>query len=84
MLASRCVNTGSGIVMEKFSHSLGSARLVLSSSLSTGVRCCIILFLDLGWVGVGGGELDVLGSGCFSGGGGRYNVCAVPFLRCLA
>ena len=48
------VEAGSGIVMERFSHSSGSSRLyVLSSTLSTGVNCFMILFLDLGWIGGG-------------------------------
>ena len=63
MLASRGVSVGSGIVNVRHSQSLGSSRFVLSSSLSTGVSCCMIFFLDLGWDGGGGGELDVLVSG---------------------
>ena len=66
ILASRGVSVGSGIVTASHSHSSGSSRFVLSSTLSTGVSCCMICFLDLGWVGSGGGELDccVLGCGC--------------------
>ena len=63
MFASRGVSVGSGIVSVRHSQASGSSRFVLSSSLSTGVSCCMIFFLDLGWVGGGGGELDVLVSG---------------------
>ena len=63
MFASRGVSVGSGIVIVRHSQLSGSSRFVLSSSLSTGVSCCMIFFLDLGWVGGGGGELDVLVSG---------------------
>ena len=63
ILLSRGVSVGSGIVKVRHSHPSGSSRSVLSSSLSTGVSCCIIFFLDLGWVSGGGGELDVLVSG---------------------
>ena len=64
MFASRGVSVGSGMVSVRHSQLSGSSRSVLSSSLSTGVSCCMIFFLDLGWVG-GGGELDVLVSGWF-------------------
>ena len=63
ILSSRGVSVGSGIVTASHSHSSGSPRFVLSSTLSTGVSCCMIVFLDLGWVGGGGDELDVLTSG---------------------
>ena len=63
MFASRGVSVGSGIVSVRHSHPSGSSRSVLSSSLSIGVSCCMIFFRDLGWVGSGGGELDVLVSG---------------------
>ncbi len=63
MFASCGVSMGSGIVSVRHSQLSGSSRFVLSSSLSTGVSCCMIFFLDLGWVGSGGGELDVLVSG---------------------
>ena len=43
-----------------------SSRFVLSSILSTGISCCIILFLDLGWVG--DDMTDVLDSGWSTGG----------------
>ena len=52
--------------MWKFSYSSGMSRKVLSSILSTGMSCCIILFLDLGWIG--GGVLGIPASGWFSGG----------------
>ena len=68
IFASRGVSVGSGIVKVRHSHPSGSFRSVLSSSLSTGVSCCIIFFLDLGWISGGDGELDVLVSGWFSGG----------------
>ena len=58
MFASRVVSVGSGIVTARHSHASGSSLFVLSSSLSTGVSCCMILFLDLGWVGGCGGGLD--------------------------
>ena len=61
------MSVGSGIVKVRHSHPSGSSRSVLSSSLSTGVSCCIIFFLDLGWISGGDGELDVLVSGWFSG-----------------
>ena len=64
ILSSRGVSVGSGIVTASHSHSSGSPRFVLSSILSTGVICCMICFLDLGWVGSGGGELDCCVSGC--------------------
>ena len=63
ILLSRGVSVGSGIVTASHSQSSGSPRFVLSSILSTGVICCMICFLDLDWIGSGGGELDVLVSG---------------------
>ena len=63
IFASRGASVGSGIVIVRFSQQSGSSLSVLSSSLSTGVSCCMIVFLDLGWVGGGGDELDVLTSG---------------------
>ena len=63
MFASCSVSVGSGIVIVRHSQLSGSSRSVLSSILSTGVICCMIFLRDLGWVGSGGGELDVLVSG---------------------
>ena len=65
MFASRGVSVGSGIVSVRHSQLSVSSRFVLSSSLSTGVSCCMILFLDFGWVV---GVLDIPASGWFSGG----------------
>ena len=63
MFASCGASVGSGIVSVRHSQLSVSSRFVLSSSLSTGVICCMIFLRDLGWVGSGGGELDVLVSG---------------------
>ena len=74
-------NCGSGIVMERFSHSLGSSRFVLSSSMSTGVSFCMIPFLDLG--GIGGGVVGSLGSIWFTGGAVdiRFVLCCFCGVR---
>ena len=64
ILSSRGVSVGSGIVTASHSHSSGSCLFVLSSTLSTGVICCMICFIGLGWVGSGGSELGCCVSGC--------------------